>query len=482
MSHKTHLIPLFIAFALTACQSTNITANSHITLPAAYEQNTAAQGSADISHWWQHWQDPVLNNLITQALEQNLDIAIARSRLNETRATAQLAEADQGAQIGLGANLGHLDANLQNPLSDSSRAALSQNPIGGALANGRIHNHNNILASSLNASWEPDIFGQKRSDADAARYASLGSKEQMHGTQLLIAGNIADNYFKARAIQAQQKNADDTIAILEQLQRYIEARYQAGHTTAYEKTEIQSRLSASKAQRSTLDAQYAAAVRNLAILSGRPPQDYQLPASPRDILKNPPVAPAGQTPQGLIERRPDIRAHAAQIQAYAAKLASAKADLLPRFSLNFLGQGVISLDGENSLKGWADLLSAGIQLPIFTNGRIQANIEAADARLKTALLQYDQTLLQALADVENAYQTTSSLTTQQQLLQEARDSAQQQATDAEKLYRYGDKTLADTLSARLNASQADAALIQNQLAHAQALIGLYKALGGGWTP
>ena len=128
-----------------------------------------------------------------------------------------------------------------------------------------------------------------------------------------------------------------------------------------------------------------------------------------------------------------------------------------------------------------DLLGASLQVPLFTNGRVQANIDAADARLKTALLQYDRTLLQALADVDNAYQGEAALAEQEQHLSEALANAEQQAADAEKLYRYGNKTLADALSARLSANQAAENQLRSQLAQAQTLIALYKALGGGWT-
>ena len=127
------------------------------------------------------------------------------------------------------------------------------------------------------------------------------------------------------------------------------------------------------------------------------------------------------------------------------------------------------------------LLTAGIQVPIYTHGRIQANIDAADARLNTALLQYDRTLLQALADVDNAYQGEAALAAQGEHLRTALKSAEQQAADAEKLYRYGNKTLAEALTARLNAVQNEENLIQNRLARAQMLTALYKALGGGWT-
>ncbi len=460
-----------LAIALTACQSTTIEHRSQITLPAAYDHAAPARAdNTDIRRWWQAWHDPVLNQLITEALTNNPDIAIARSRLKEAQATANLADADRGATIGLGVNAGHLDADLDNPLGGIPLARSD-----------KINTHKTVLATNISAKWEADLFGQKQSDADAARYAALASAEQTHAAQLQISAAVADAYLQARALEARQQLADANIATLEKLAHYVDARYRAGHTTAYEKTEAQSHLTAARAARSTLDAERAAQIRKIAVLLGKTPQGYQLPASTADALNHPPAAPSGQTPQGLIERRPDLRARAAEINARAAQVASAKADLYPRLTLNFLGQGMLNIDSHDTQKGLLDLLGASLQVPLFTNGRVQANIDAAAARLKTALLQYDQTLLQALADVDNAYQASDALASQTRLLAQARDEAEKQATDAEKLYRYGNKTLADTLSARISANQNADNHLRSQLAHDQTLIALYKALGGGWT-
>ena len=465
--------PLLLALTaalLSACQTTTITTASRVPLPTAYESAPARADNTDIRRWWQAWHDPVLNQLITEALTNNPDIAIARSRFKEAQATANLADADRGATIGLGLNAGHLDADLDNPLGGTPLARSD-----------KINTHKTVLATNLSAKWEADLFGQKQSDADAARYAALATAEQTHIAQLQIAAAVADAYLQARALEARQQLADANIATLEKLAHYVDARYRAGHTTAFEKTEAQSHLSAARAARSTLEAERAAQARKIAVLLGKTPQGYHLPASTADALGHPPAAPSGQTPQGLIERRPDLRARAAEINARAAQVASAKADLYPRLTLNFLGNGVLNIDSNNTQKSLISLLGASLQVPLFTNGRVQANIDAADARLKTALLQYDQTLLQALADVDNAYQANGALATQTRLLAQARDEAEKQATDAEKLYRYGNKTLADTLSARLSANQAAENQLRSQLAQAQTLIALYKALGGGWA-
>ncbi|WP_281838104.1 TolC family protein [Cardiobacterium hominis] len=284
--------------------------------------------------------------------------------------------------------------------------------------------------------------------------------------------------YKRQALVSQQ------LATLHELARYAAGRFNAGHATAHDTTAIAAQIQALQARQSTLQAQFDAQQRSIAVLIGQTPQSFRLDSDAMRqaaLLQHLPSPPQGIQPGSLLNQRPDLRARAAEIQARSAQLASAKADLYPRLTLNFLGNGILNIDSDNTQKSLISLLGASLQVPLYTNGRIQANIDAADARLKTALLQYDQTLLQALADVDNAYQANGALATQTRLLAQARDEAEKQATDAEKLYRYGNKTLADTLSALLSANQAAENQLRSQLAQAQTLIALYKALGGGWA-
>lgn len=479
---KTLPAGLAAVLMLAACQSTTVPLNSQIQVPQQFSQAEAARGSAEIGRWWQNWHDPVLSGLIEQGLQQSFDVRIAVSRLNEARATGRMARADLGPQAGLSGSAGVMRGRVDNPLSEDARALLGQFPQTADLADSSQSIKGNSLTGGVSASWEPDIFGQKRSDADAAAYAALGAQEQLYGAQMLVAGDIAEHYFQARAAQKQLQTAQQSIATMQRMAQYVQGRFNAGQVTRYEVGDVQSKLAALRAKQSTIQAQYDAAVRSIAVLTGQTPQSFSLPASSADVLAQQPAAPAGQTPQGMLERRPDIRAHAAQVNAYAAKLASAKADLLPRFTINFLGQGGRIEIGSDSpaLKGWGSLLSVGIQMPIFTNGRVKANIDAADARLQTALLQYDQTLLKALGEVDSAYQTQTALARQNGLLKQAHEQAAKQAGDAQKLFRYGNKTLDEALRAQLSEQEMADNLTQSQLARAQMTVNLYKALGGGW--
>ena len=480
--NQIHLLCIAAALALAACKNTEVPLNSQVQLPQAFTQDAAAKGDADIGAWWQQWNDPVLSGLIAQGLAQGHDVKIAVSRLNEARAVAGAARADLGPTVGLSGKAGANDSKMDNPLDSNARALLSRYPQASSLNGDTIESTGTSMYGGLTASWEPDIFGKKRSDADAARYAALGQQELAYGAQMLVAGDIADNYFKARAAQGRLKTADQTVATLRRMVRYIEGRFKAGHVSGYEVNEAKVQLTSAEAKRATIAAEYAAYVRSIAVLTGNVPQTFTLPESSVDVLARQPSTPGGQTPQGLLERRPDLRAQAAQVNAYAAKFASAKADLLPRFTISFMGQGGrIGVDGDRSLTGWASLLSVGIQTPLFTNGRIKANIKAADARLQTALLEYDKRLLTALGEVDSAYQGVESLSRQTELLQTAHNQAARHAADTEKMFRNGYKTLDVALKAHIAEGQMQENLIAARLARAQMLVSLYKALGGGWS-
>lgn len=458
---KTCLI-LILTALLASCQPTHIDLQSRVELPTAYTHAKIKTDHPAIQAWWDSWQDPQLSKLIQQGLAKNYDITIAKSKLSEARAIAKLAHASLFPIVSGVGNTGkaHLDVEQLNVTPQA-------------------------MVAGLNLSWEPDIFGQKQSDSDAAQAATLILQEQIYGAQLLVSSEIAHYYLNALYTQKQQALLRKTQTTLEHLKRYVKGRFQAGHTTYYEVTEVASQLQMLQAKASTLQAQFDTYQRAIAVLINQPVQTFKLNMahmSQVDVLTHLPAAPQGTQPSDLLTQRPDIRAKAASVQLRAAKLASAKADLLPRFTLQFLWQtGRIELDSDlPTLHAWQNLVSAGIQLPIFTAGRINANIQAADARLQQALLEYDKTLLNALKEVENRYQSQFALTHQHQILKQTLALKQQQAIDSQTLFRYGEYTFDRALKTRLESFKIEESLLENQLTKANNLILLYNALGFGW--
>ena len=460
------------ALMLGACSVTQVDAPSSVTVPAEFEQVSSQAGmsveqqaaaEASLRQWWRSWHDPVLTQLIETAFMGNFDLQIAQSRLAESQATSGLARADMGPQVGMRAGAAWMGVQFDE---DTEKI------------------YGNVAYMGFSASWEPDIFGAKRSDADAAQAAALAEQERVYGAQLMLSSQLADHYVQLRSLENRMRIYDANSRSLKELLRYTQGRFNAGHVGADVVAQVRAGVSGLDAQRATLQAQRDLHERTIAVLSGQVPQGFRVPKSTVPILHRLPAAPQGQTPGAVLERRPDVRAKARAVEARAAQVASAKADLLPRFSINFLDNlGRLELNGDAIPAIWnsARILSVGMTLPIFTAGRIQRNIEASDARLRTAALEYDQNILQALSEVDSLYQLQHSLQQQNKALAQSLSQKRTQADGAYKLFQYGQKTLDEAIRARLETYDIEDKQSQGQLAQAQNLLNLYKALGGGWS-
>ena len=385
-----------------------------------------------------------------------------------------------GPQVGASANAMGINARLRNPLSDDLRHTIGH--LDSSLGDKYLDANAGGLSAGIAASWEPDFFGQKQADVDAATQGAIVRAEQWHAAQMLLSTDIADYYSQWMYYGEKQSLSSQQIQALQDLLRYVRGRFDAAQATAYDVLQIETQIQAATAARVIFEAQKADAERRIAVLTGQVPQHFKLAPTKRRLANQTPPMPSGQTPANVLNRRPDVRANQALVYASSAQLASAKADLLPRFKLNFLGQGgIVSLDSDMpNMRGLSNIISLGVQLPIFTAGRIQANIDSKDAKLQAALLDYDHAVLNALADVDSAYQAQYHLRAQENQFQQAVNTARRQLGSAQKLFNYGEATLDRVLEARLQLNELQTQLLSLNLAKTQAMLDLYKALGGGW--
>ena len=438
-----------------------ISVESSIKIPEKFAQVKEGKNQAELRQWWKNWGDEVLNQLIEEGIKNNYDIFIARTRLEEAKAVSRLAEADLGAKAeisgGGGASATYIDSPLFNRDSQSAN-----------------------LNVGFSAAWEIDFWGKKRADLAATLASALAQEQEIYATQILITSEIAKNYFKFHKNISQISIIKKYIAELENLKKYLNGRFLAGELSAFEAGEVENNIKQISAQIPLLEAQIGIYQRSIALLLGKN-ESFIIEKKESPLNKIPP-APEGVKPRSLLERRPDILARMAVIEAKAANLASSKADLYPSFNLQFLGKsGRIELNNDlSNLMGLGSILSASIHLPIFTNGRIKAKIEKADKELQTAILEYDKTLLTALSEVDNSYQTFWGFNNQAQSLNSALKTAQRQISNSQKLFKYGSKNLDTVINSALNAEQIKQKILDNKLQRAEALINIYKSLGGGW--
>lgn len=248
--------------SLAACHSTDVNLDSQVQLPTQFEQTHAARGQTEIAQWWKNWRDPQLSRLIEQGLQNNLDVALARSRLQEAQANSRYADADLGPTVNAQGTVGGL-----------------RSQTGKLSGSGHTNTTGNMQVAGITASWEPDFFGQKRSDADAAQAIVLSAQDQVHAAQMLVAGQIAESYFNIQSLRQQQDILKQTENTLIRLKAYVQGRFSAGQANANDVLQVESRLSAVQAQQATLDSQIANNERAIAILVGQTPQGFHIAKS-----------------------------------------------------------------------------------------------------------------------------------------------------------------------------------------------------------
>lgn len=458
-------VALAVAAGLVACTSVvRVDLLPQPEVPAAFQQVPAASGAqTELGQWWVTWQDPELSRYIDEALRSNSDLKVAQAHVLQARALSAIAQSARFPTLGAqtGALHGFGDLRSPSPVPDDTP------DLDG-------------YAGGVTAAWEVDIFGRRATDATAANAVADAAQEQMRGTRIAIAADVAQNYLEAQGLQRRLALLDRSLATLAQMQRYAQARFGAGQAVSNDVQRVMEQIAAREANRAVLASQIDVRARQLAVLKGEPAQaatPLPVPATFRV-----PAVPAGELPSTVLERRPDVRATAALVRAQAARLGSAKADLLPRFYLTFVGlDGHLHLDGLPGLNGTGGLIGAGVDLPLFNAGRLQANVAANDAKLQAAVAEHEQTVLRTLEEVDSAYGVRHGLDERSQQLEAALSIARHNADQAWRLYEGGQRTLQDVLDARINALQREDDLIQAQTGQALATVQLYRALGGGWT-
>lgn len=494
------LIAAASLLGLTACTTVQVDVpESRVHAPDRFTQvepNTATDTSqVDLARWWRNIPDPTLQALIEQGLEANADVRIAAARVREARAVVTQAESalyPTLATLGYAGRTQQNEAGVQVPNQVQPPSSIPGLPVPLPTLpaiNVPTPNVPKLPISTYSgygfaATWEVDIFGSRRSDAEAARSAALANEERLHGAQLMVAGDIAASYVEARSLERRIGVLSRTIAQGERLQRYAQGRFDAGQATRYDVDRVGAQVQALRGGIAPLQTLLQSRLRRLAVLTGQMPQ--QLPslpaptaAAPADGSAIPSKLPA-VLPSDVLERRPDVRGTAQLVRARAAQLGSAKADLLPRFYLGFLANdGRIEI-GDVGASGRFTSWGAGLYLPIFEAGRIRARIRASDAQLEAAVAQHEQTVLAALEDVENAYGTRRALDQRSAQLQSAWQTADLGARHAQRLFDEGNGLLQGAIEARLNALQREDELIQAETARALVTVALYKAVGGGW--
>jgi multidrug efflux system outer membrane protein len=420
--------------------------------------------------WWELYRDPQLAELIRTALAQNLDLKIAVARVEEARARARAANAD-------------FFPGVNGTLSTSSQPG-SVAVVPGATPGSADFLHvpsGSSFSGGASLSWELDFFGRVRRSSQAARADLLASEEGQRAVLVSLVGQVASTWFQLRNLDEQREITVRTIRSDEASLKLVQTQKKGGVASGTEVQQALGQLATVRAQLPLIEEQVAQAENQLSVLLGQSPGPIERSGS----MEDPPMAPeipAG-LPSDLLERRPDIRQAEQQLIAATARIGVAKAETFPfpRILLTAFA-GAVSSSLSQLLRGnGASLFSwgPGVNWPLL-DLKGSANVGVAKAQAEQAALTYRSTILTALREVADALVTCEKV--QQRLAdEEVRVEAGREYFRLTSLrYRGGVADYLEVLDAERQLYSAEIDLSQAKLTKLQAVVKLYKALGGGW--
>jgi multidrug efflux system outer membrane protein len=446
-----------MALGLAGCSTPFL--KSSVQVPSRYASAAVTTTEPEIA-WWQSYGDPVLSDLIGRAARENRDVKIAAERLRAARAGETISRSWLFPSIG------------------ASAVGVKQNS-GYSSTERQVVPNAKVAAGALDVSWEIDLAGRLRSGASASAAETLAAAHGERGVRLLVMTDVATNYFTLRGALRQLETLRAIAAAHDETLRLVKARERAGLATPFDVERAETDALRAHAAIPPLETVAAISRNRIAVLIG----DQAFNAA--NIVPNPaeiaaPTIPAGQ-PATLLERRPDLLAAKAQLEAANYRRQAAKAEYFPRLFLSaaFGGQSV-GLNGASLGATRFTNVFGLLAMPIFNAGRTRAINEQAESGQSEALLQYEHGIVRALEDVESALVSLDQERQRERTLQSAATSAQSALSRAQSLYDRGQIDLLPLLDAqrarlavRISANDSNTQLLLDT-------VQLYKALGGGW--
>lgn len=410
--------------------------------------------SADISKWWEVFNDPVLTSLIDRAVLANLDLAVADTRIRSARASRDIAESSLWPRVGVSAGYSR----------SRSRGGES-----------------NLYRAGLDASWELDLFGGNRRAVEASEADLLATIEARRDTLITLTSEVALAYSDLRGFQKQLEVARRNLQTQLETASIVRQRFEAGFVSQLDAANAEAQAANTRARIPAIEGNLRRSIYSLSLLLARQPGELLAELSPeRAIPLVPPEVPIG-LPSDLLRRRPDIRLAEANIHSATARIGVAVAALYPRFNLG----GSVGISGPDSRDlgrsnnaTWS--IGPSLSWNLFQGGAIAANIRAQEANADGTIAAYQQTVLTALSEVESALVNYEKEQIRHAALTDAATSSRLAFDLATKRYTEGVSDFLNVLQAQGSLFGSEDALAQSDRLVVQNLVTIYKSLGGGW--
>ena len=461
-------------------------------------------------HWWDVFHDPELSALEARAAQTNLNVRLATVRLAESRAQLRITGADQYPTInGTGRYMRTqvssklvqrgLESTIDGiPAGTAGSGAAGLGTLGGLVGGGAgtaqstlsgIRQYAgsasvppfDIYEDGIDASYELDLWGRVRREVESAQATAAASVEDRRSVLIAQLAEVARDYMTLRGDQtilrillANQKTAEDSLRLTRQ-------RYAGGLTTELDVDNARAQLTNTTAQIPSEEEQVSQEVNAISLLLGEPPQALRSELLTDAALPPiPPLVPVGG-PSELARRRPDIREAEEQLHSATASVGVAVASFYPRVTLTgALNFQTLSLRDLAFWSAAAYNVGPSISLPIFQGGRLRGQLQLSKARQQEAAINYQQTVLTAWHDVDNALAAYAAEQRRNDQLVQSVTAAQRALVLAREQYLHGLQTFLNVLDAQRTLLSAQQQLATSAEAESANLVQLYTALGGGW--
>jgi NodT family efflux transporter outer membrane factor (OMF) lipoprotein len=456
--NKTPLAAL-LAILLAGCTTQVPQALSPQLVPKSFSGPATADAPIwPATDWWGGFGDPALTALVAQAADSNRDIAAA---------TARVLQAEAQATVQRSALFPQLDAQARHTGNQCSGQACSQYLSGRTFGLG------------FNATYELDIWGLARNNLRAANEQLKAARFDRQAVAMTITANVASRYLEVLALRRRIAIQHEQISAINAIMEIITLRVKAGATSHLDLARERVQLESVEAQLPSLETQEKQALFALAVLLGRPPEDFDISGKTLEGIAAPKVGPG--LPSDLLLRRPDVARAEADLAAAHANLDAARAAFLPQISLSSAGGlastavGVL-LQGSNTGLGYG----VGLLQTIFDGGRLAGQRDLAEGVQQEAVARYQAAALNAYADVESALTQYANTSRSEEHLRRVIDAAREAFEITQLQYRQGATEFLNVLQAQQALFSAQDQLVQVTLANRQAAVHLFEALGGGW--
>jgi multidrug efflux system outer membrane protein len=430
---------------------------------SAFRMAEAAKDQASIANlpWWELLRDEELQKLIRVSLEENKDLKRAVASIEEFQARAQIARMDYVPQFSISGNVPAL-----------GRKATFFAP-------GFPNPFNYYTQGSL--SWELDVWGRIRRSNEAARADLFSKEENRRAVVLQLVGGVAEAYFDLLQFDMQLDIARRTLKAWEESVRIAQARLKQGLTSRLDADQFEAERANSAARAAELERQMVQKENQISVLLGRNPHRIPRGKSLTEQVMPPDVPPG--LPSELLQRRPDIVQAERELHAVTARIGVAKAERFPKVSITGI-LGVASPQFSQLVRDQTAFGEAGPGFvgPIFNAQSLGFQQRAVEAQARQAVAHYEQTILVAFREVEDALVAVRTAREQRQAQVQQVDALRSALHLANLRYKGGLANYLDVLVAQRNLFEAELALTGSHRLHLVSIVQLYKALGGGWPP